>query len=124
MDYLKDLPLKINNVVFPFTKTLQINPKTIANENTSETGKDVVQIARKDKKEFTIGTTLTGEWVDKVQALYLEDEVTVYMYDRGTHAYKTFRAQLTDPSYKLKKGSEDLGDFDGVWDISFKLKEL
>lgn len=124
MDYLKDLPLKINNVVFPFTKTLQITPKTISNENTSETGKDIVQIARKDKREFTIGTTLTGEWVDTVQALYLEDEVTVYMYDRGTHAYKTYRCQLTDPSYKLHKNSEDLEGLDGVWDISFKLKEL
>lgn len=121
---LKDYPLKINNVVFPFTKTFQVNPKTISNENTSETGKDIVQIARKDKKEVSIGTTLTGEWVDIVQALYLEDEVTVYMYDKGTGAYKTYQMQLVDPSYKLQKNSEELGELDGIWDISFKLKEL
>lgn len=123
--YLKDLPLKINDTVFPFTKNFTVTPKSIENQNQSETGKDIVQVARKDKKEVTIGTTLTGEWVDKVQALYLAVEpLTVYMYDRGTHAYKTYQMRLLDPSYKLKEKSEDLGELDGVWDISFKLREL
>lgn len=122
---LKDYPLKINDTILPFTKTFQISPKTIENENQGETGKDIIQIARLDKKEVSISTTLTGEWIPILRGFYLETEpLEVFMYDIETGAYKTYDMRLRDLSYRLSQHSEDLEGIEGVWDISFKLKEF
>ena len=125
MATLKDCPLTINDIEIPFVKSEGISYKNDENVYTSETGDDIIQVRKFSKVSNSISTRLTSEWRPIFQRFARSrTPLVVKMFDEETEDYKTYSMRLTDLSEKRVPKSEDLGLYNGIWDISFKLTEV
>ncbi len=122
---LKDYPFSINDVEIPFPKSFSDNRGVIENVNQSETGKDIVQLRRVGKREFTYTYRLLSDWIPMFDAWAdSETELTVKFYDHGTGEYEEKSMRMRNYSRNLVQHSEDLYGIMGIWDFTFTLIEF
>ena len=92
--------------------------------NSTEAGTDQIAITRYDKLSISCSFQCSHRWAQKFKAYSRKDEISVNFYDilAGENTtrimrIRDFRAQLVDHSW-LTPGTN------GLWSISFTLKEF
>lgn len=121
---IKDYPAMFDNRIIPFFYGEE-EYSDVASNNTSESGKKLIQITRKDILSMSCSFTVIGiEWVIFFKQFKQKDSFVLSIYDPMWNGYVNKTVHMTKLSYFRRKDSEKLPDVEGVWDISFGLEEL
>lgn len=121
---LKDFP-----IFFDDTEVMQWNKweesyDVVENTYTTEAGTDQVEVTRYDKLSVSCQYKCHSDWVATFKAFSKQDSIQVKMYDVGLKDYITRTMRLRDFKAVPVEFSEVLEDTNGVWDVTFKLKEF
>ena len=121
---LSDYPIKFNGESIPEPVSWSENSEVIEAVNETEAGTDQIIVTRFDKLTISCSFQCSHRWAQKFKAYSRKDEISVNFYDilAGENTtrimrIRDFRAQLIDHSW-LTPGTN------GLWNISFTLKEF
>lgn len=117
-----DHPIKFNNVTIPYMSGWEEGFEVVENVYETEAGTDDVEIVRYGKLTVSCSTTC---FVDTLRALIpfsTMNSFTLTRYDPLTGGNTTSTVRMRDFKYKLKEKTWNTGD--GIWDVSFTLKEF
>ena len=123
---LNDYPFRIDNTAIPFFPS-QWSDSEPPVENTlqSEGGTDMIEQVRNKKFEAKLSFKLADRhWVSFFKALQRRSSFLFSYYEVETGEYASVTAILRDFSKSYVRGSEKLEAVDGVWEISFTIREL
>lgn len=123
---LKNYPIKLNDVVLPFSDKLwDENYSNIQNVNTSEVGTDIVQYTRLGKLKLNLSITLFDSWIPIFEGFAFGGEtIMVSIFDKTTGGYKILEMRMDNYSKKPVPKSELLDNMDGMWTFSFTLIQM
>lgn len=122
---LKDYPPMFNETSLTFFPEIKVNSEKIASENRSESGYDIVQVIRRDKWNVPVKLKLADDyWVKFFYELSLLDSVTYKQYSPLVQGYTTRTVRIDNFEFAWVKGSDKLEGVNGVWEVSFTLKEF
>ena len=100
---------------------VQLSGKRVS---TTEAGTDIVEVTRYDKLSISAQFGVTGAWAKVFKTFSKSPSIQVRMYDTESETYETRTMRIRSYRETLKKGSETLTAVNGVWEVSFTLKEF
>lgn len=122
---LKNYPIKINNTEIPYYEDIGINYERKKETYITESGVETDIVLTASKKAVIQYSTICKEWrVATFNAFADQYSLEVKYYDPSTRAYVTKTMRMEDYSVKLLKGSEDLAVTNGIYEVSFTLREF
>ena len=119
-----DFPIYFNQTEIIWALSWTEKSNVIETEAQSEAGTDILIITRKDKLEVSAQYKCTDTWVKTFKEFSLLDSFTLKSYDPVSEAYKERTVRMRNFSYSLIRYSWDLSATEGIWKVSFTLKEL
>lgn len=117
-------PMKFNTTTIPFPTSYSEDSQTIENVKTTEAGTDIVNVSRYGKLKATMTFTCLQSTVQTLASFKSVDSFTFKRYSPETNAYAESTVRMRNFKCGPKKGSEDLTEVSGVWDVSFDLEEF
>ena len=119
-----DYPIMFNQtaIIWPLSWTEKSN--VVETEAQTEAGTDILILARYDKLEVSAQYKCTDTWVKTFKEFSLLDSFTLKIYDPVSEAYKTRTVRMRNFNASLIPHSWDLGVTEGIWKVSFTLKEF
>lgn len=97
---------------------------TIESESTSEAGTSMVEVVRMDILTATASFQVSSRWLHILYELSLKSEMTLTKYDPRTNGTRTRTVRIRDFSAEFVKNSEKLRTTNGLWNVSFTIKEF
>lgn len=121
---LKNYPIYFDETEILRPVKWQRSFDVVENVKKTEGGTDVVEVIRNDKLSISAQFGVTGRWAKVFKAFSKKNSIEVRMYDTESEQYETRTMRMRNYKESLKKNSELLTEVNGVWDISFTLKEF
>lgn len=119
-----DFPMMFNTTVIPFPLDYSEECQTVDSVKKTEAGTDIVTVARYGKIKASM-TIVCLQDVLQALAVFSETDSFIFKrYDPKTDDYETKAVRMRNFKYKIRKGSEDLTETSGVWEVSFNLEEF
>jgi len=119
-----DFPIYFNTTPIIWALSWTEKSDVVETEAQSEAGTDILLPVRYDKLEVTAQYKCMSGWVKTFKEFSLMDSFTLKIYDPITETYKERTVRMRNFSYSLVRHSEDLSVTEGVWKVSFTLKEI
>lgn len=117
-------PMMFNDTVIPFPSSYSEQSKTIENVRQTEAGTDIVNIARYGKLHVSMSFKCLQPTLQSLAVFETEDSFIFKRYNPKNDTYEERTVRMRDFDCSLVKGSEDLTEVDGVWQVSFSLEEF
>lgn len=119
-------PIKLNNEVYPYLKTMDTGLNDYVTTHETEGGKQEDVTVRRGRKSIAISGVVLQPLLTKLLALEYLDEFTAEIYDPAIDDYATMLVRIGpgSMSYGLKEKSAKLRTTKGVWNVSFTLEEF
>ena len=117
-------PMMFNDTVIPFPSSYSEQSKTIENVRQTEAGTDIVNIARYGKLHVSMSFKYLQPTLQSLAVFETEDSFVFKRYNPKNGTYEERTVRMRDFNCSLVKGSEDLTEVDGVWQVSFNLEEF
>lgn len=117
-------PMKFNNTVIPFPTSYSEQSRTIENVKQTEAGTDIVNISRYNKLHASMSFRCLQDTLQSLAEFETEDSFTFKRYNPKNDTYEERIVRMRDFNFNPVKGSEDLPDVRGVWEVSFSLEEF
>ena len=124
MSIRNDYPMMFNNSVIPFPTSYSETLNAIDSVNQTEAGTDIIVVSRYGKLSVSMSFTCLQPVLQMLASFSDEDSFTFKRYNPATDAYGEKTVSMRNFNYSLKKGSENLTEVDGVWEVSFELEEF
>lgn len=120
---LKDYPIKISNVAIPNPISYSESSEIVENVQETEAGTDLVMVVRRDKLTISLTFNCSSDWAQRF-AIYRDNEpLSVQVYDPKTAAYKTRTMRIRSYQSNLIEDSWTTRGTNGLYEVSFELKE-
>lgn len=120
---LADFPILFNNTAIPNPNSYSESSEVVDKVNETEAGTDVVIIVRKDKLTASLSFNCSSYWAKKFAEYRDTEPLSVSMYDTKTGAYKTRSMRIRSYKSNLVENSWRSRRTNGLYEISFDLKE-
>lgn len=119
-------PIKLNNEVYPYLKTMDTGLNDYVTTHETEGGKQEDVTVRRGRKSITVSGVVLQSLLTRLLALEYLDEFTAEIYDPAIDDYATMLVRIGpgSMSYGLKEKSAKLRTTKGVWNVSFTLEEF
>lgn len=117
-------PMLFNTTQIPFPTDYSEDSQTIESSRVTEAGTDIVNVARYGKLKASMSFTCLQATVQTLASFKSVDSFTFKRYSPETDAYAESTVRMRNYKCQPKKGSEDLTEVKGVWDVSFDLEEF
>lgn len=119
-------PIKLNNEVYPYLKTMDTGLNDYVTTHETEGGKQEDVTVRRGRKSIAISGVVLQPSLTRLLALEYLDEFTAEIYDPAIDDYATMLVRIGpgSMSYGLKEKSAKLRTTKGVWNVSFTLEEF
>lgn len=117
-------PMMFNQTVIPFPTDYSENSQTVESVMQTEAGKDVVTISRYDKLKATMSFVCLQNVVQTLGSFKTVDRFIFKRYNPTIDDYEERTVRMRNFNCKPRKGSEDLKEVKGVWEVSFDLEEF
>lgn len=117
-------PMMFNQTVIPFPTDYSENSQTVESVMQTEAGTDVVTIARYNKLKATMSFVCLQSVVQTLGGFRDVDSFTFKRYNPIIDDYEERTVRMRNFNCKPRKGSEDLKEVKGVWEVSFDLEEF
>lgn len=119
-----DYPIMFNTTVIPFPLDHSEDSQTIDSVKKTEAGTDIVTVARYGKLKASMTFVCLQDMLQTLAGFSSMDSFTFKRYDPKIDAYGEKIVRMRNFKYKPRKGSEDLTEVKGVWEVSFDLEEF
>ena len=119
-----DYPIMFNTTVIPFPLDHSEDSQTVDSVKKTEAGTDIVTVARYGKLKVSMSIVCLQDMLQTLAGFSVMDSFTFKRYDPKIGAYGEKTVRMRGFKYKMKKGSEDLTEVKGVWEVSFDLEEF
>lgn len=119
-----DYPIMFNTTTIPFPNDYSENLQTIEKVMQSEAGTDIVTIARYSKLKATMSFVCLQSVVQTLGGFRTVDSFTFKRYNPIIDDYEEKTVRMRNFNCHPRKGSEDLSEVKGVWEVSFDLEEF
>lgn len=120
---LKDYPILFNQTELPKPEKWSEKFETVETVNETEAGTDQVLVARYGKLTVSAVFNCTSAMAQTFAEFRDIGPITVQTYDLATAAYKTRTMRIRGMSSTPVEHSEKVPDTNGLYEISFELKE-
>ncbi len=117
-------PMMFNQTVIPFPADYSENSQTIEKVMQTEAGTDVVTISRYNKLHATMSFVCLQDVVQTLGSFANVDSFTFKRYNPIIDDYEERTVRMRNFNFHPRKGSEDLKEVSGVWEVSFDLEEF
>lgn len=119
-------PIKLNNEVYPYLKTMDTGLNDYVTTHETEGGKQEDVTVRRGRKSIAVSGVVLQPLITRLLALEYLDEFTAEIYDPAIDDYATMLVRIGpgSMSYGLKEKSAKLRTTKGVWNVSFMLEEF
>lgn len=123
---LVNYPIKLNNVTLLFPTSWDERYSQVESVNVSEAGTDIVQVTRLLKLTLSLGYNVTGTLLPTFEYFRNrpDETITVSVFDADADNYVTKTMRMRNFKKSLKRKSQELGDVNGIWSVSFDLIEM
>ena len=122
--FLKDYPAMFDDTEIPFFYGQETFAK-VQTTSISESGKDLVQVARTSKLSIACSFTVADvEWAKFFREYSLLPSFTLSLYDVITDDYVEYTVRIEDYTQNRIRHSEQLTEVKGVWNVAFNIKEF
>lgn len=101
------------------TKSVEKNVKTFTRQSGSE-----VDIVIYRRLTVSVATRCMWDLVQKIESCQLSDSLTVNIPYVTTTGSRSYTMRITDFNYSLVPKSQKLTEIDGLYDLSFTLREF
>lgn len=120
---LADFPILFNNTPIPNPNNYSESSEVVEEVNETEAGTDVVIMVRKDKLTASLSFNCSSLWAKKFAEFRDTEPLSVSIYDAKTEAYKTRSMRIRSYQSNLVENSWRSRRTNGLYEISFELKE-
>lgn len=121
---LKDYPIYFNETeLYPPSKWEE-STETIENEYQTEAGTDKISVVRHGKLSVSAQFRCHSPWLGTFKTFSEMDSFTLRTYDPMVNGYVERNVRMRDFKSNYIEFSENVEDTNGVWDVSFSLKEF
>lgn len=120
---LADFPILFNNTAIPNPNSYSESSEVVEEVNETEAGTDVVIMVRKDKLTASLSFNCSSLWAKKFAEFRDAEPLSVSIYDAKTEAYKTRSMRIRSYQSNLIENSWRSRRTNGLYEISFELKE-
>ena len=121
---LSEYPIYFNTTEV-FTPTVwEESTETIKNEYQTEAGTDKQNVIRHGKLSVSCQFRCHSEWLANFSNFAKKNTIQVKLYDSALQDYTTRKMRMRDFKTVPIEHSEKMKDTNGVWDVSFSLKEF
>ncbi len=117
-------PIMFNQTVIPFPTDCSETSLTIEKAIQTEGGNDIVTVSRYDKLKATMSFVCLQNVVQTLGSFKTIDRFTFKRYNPIIDDYEERTVRMRNFNCKPRKGSEDLKEVKGVWEVSFDLEEF
>ena len=119
-----DYPMLFNTTEIPFPKSYSENSQTIEKVNKTEAGTDIVDVARYNKLKVSMSFRCLQPVLQTLASFETLNSFIFKRYNPKNGTYEERTVRMRGFKHNLLKGSEDLTEVDGVWEVSFTLEEF
>ena len=117
-------PMMFNQTVIPFPRDYSETSQVKESVLQTEAGTDVVTISRYNKLHATMSFVCLQSTVQVLGGFRDVDSFTFKRYNPIIDDYEQKTVRMRNYNCKPRKGSEDLKEVSGVWEVSFDLEEF
>jgi len=117
-------PMMFNTTVIPFPTSYTEEHETVDNVKQTEAGTDIVTVARYGKLKASMTIVCMQSVLQTLAGFSNIASFTFKRYNPVTDAYGEKTVRMRNFQYSPRKGSEDLTEVKGVWEVSFVLEEF
>lgn len=121
---LSDYPIKFGNEIIFEPESWDEDSEVLETVNTTEAGTDQIIVTRYDKLSISCTFQCSSLWAKKFKAYSKQNEISVSFYDVIDEAYKTRTMRIRDFKMSLVDNSWRTARTNGLWNVSFTLKEF
>ena len=125
---IETYPIMFNSTELPSPSQWDETSEVVENVNVTEAGTDQVEVTRYDKLtvnvKYRIAEDLTGGIANTLKDFSKKASFTLKRYDVLAQAYEERTVRMRDFKMSLVPKSEYLTAVNGVWEITFTLKEF
>lgn len=116
--------LKFNNEQIINPTSWKETSEVVENVNQSEAGTDIVSVTRFDKLTVNCTFQVSDYWFKKLKDYSKLRTITVTYYDAGSGTTKTRTMRIRNFSVQLQPNSLLISTTNGLWVVTFDLKEV
>ena len=117
-------PMMFNQTVIPFPRDYSETSQVKESVLQTEAGTDIVTISRYNKLHATMSFVCLQSTVQVLGGFRDVDSFTFKRYNPIIDDYEQKTVRMRNYNCKPRKGSEDLKEVKGVWEVSFDLEEF
>ena len=117
-------PIMFDSTEVYYPSSFEVVPQTVEKVNQTEAGTDQVQLVRTGKCDFNFATKCLSSHLVTFETFSTKASFTFKYYDPALSGYATKVVRMRNFKYNVIKNSYDLDGVDGVYDVSFTLKEF
>lgn len=117
-------PMMFNTTVIPFPTDYSETSQVKESVMQTEAGTDVVTISRYDKLKATMSFVCLQNIVQVLGGFRDVDSFIFKRYNPIIDNYEEKTVRMRNFNVHPRKGSEDLKEVSGVWEVSFDLEEF
>ena len=125
---IETYPIMFDSTELPSPSQWDETSEVIENVNVTEAGTDQVEVTRYDKLtvnvKYRIAEDSTGGIANTLKEFSKKSSFTLKRYDVLAKTYEERTVRMRDFKMSLVPKSEYLTAVNGVWDITFTLKEF
>lgn len=120
---LASYPIQINNQDIPLPVSWSEASETVENVAQTEAGTDQVIVVRRDKLTASATFHCSSKWAGTFAILRDTEPLTVKIYDAKSNTYKQRSMRIRSFSTTLIENSDRTEGTEGLYEVSFELKE-
>lgn len=117
-------PMLFNTTAIPFPNSYSENSQTIEKTKQTEAGTDIVNLIRQNKLKASMSFKCLQTTLQTLASFETENSFVFKRYNPKNGTYEERTVRMRNFKHNLIKGSEDLSEVDGVWEVSFTLEEF
>lgn len=117
-------PIKFDGEEIIEPQSWSEDSEVIETVSETEAGTSQVAVTRYDKQSITCTFQCTHRWAKKFKEYSKQDEISVSFYDILTESYTARQMRIRDFKVSLEKNSWRTPNTNGLWNVSFSLKEF
>lgn len=121
---LKDFPIYFDDKEIMQWSKWEESHEVVENTYATEAGTDQVDVVRYDKLSVSCQFRCHSEWLANFSDFAKKNIIQVKLYDSALQDYTTRKMRMRDFKTVPIEHSEKMKDTNGVWDVSFVLKEF
>lgn len=120
---LNTYPIMFGSTAIPNPTEYSQSSEVIEDVNETEAGTDIVIISRRDKLTVSLSFNVSSAWAKRFETFRDTEPISVKLYDAKTGAYKTRSMRIRNYKTSLVDDSWNTPNTNGLYEVSFELKE-